>query len=198
MAKEAVYIDLVEGSAPATPATGRRRVYAKTDGIYEKDDAGTEEGLNGTGAASSFSQTTVRSSGNQNVSGSGTATDISWDTEVEDDDGLWAIGDPTDFNIPSALNGRRVQAMLQIAWTASSNGDYRQGNILLNGNTIASVEMSDVANTLNVWLQVITRPFVVATADVIKFQMRANATGIGLIGHATFPDGSFASLWTVD
>lgn len=37
------YIQLEEGSAPATPASGIVRVYTKTDGqIYGKDDAGTE------------------------------------------------------------------------------------------------------------------------------------------------------------
>lgn len=44
MATSAVYIDFDEGSAPATPDAGKRRVYAKTDGVYEKDDAGTEAG----------------------------------------------------------------------------------------------------------------------------------------------------------
>lgn len=33
-----------QASAPATPAAGHRIVYAKADGIYEKDDAGTETG----------------------------------------------------------------------------------------------------------------------------------------------------------
>ena len=46
MATSAAYIDLDEGAAPATPAAGKVRVYAKTDGsAYQKDDAGTETGL---------------------------------------------------------------------------------------------------------------------------------------------------------
>lgn len=46
MATSAAYIDLDEGSAPATPGTGKVRLYAKTDGsAYQKDDAGTETGL---------------------------------------------------------------------------------------------------------------------------------------------------------
>lgn len=49
MATSADYIDLNEGTAPATPGTGKRRIYAKTDGVYEKDDSGTESGLNGGG-----------------------------------------------------------------------------------------------------------------------------------------------------
>lgn len=46
MATSAAWIDLDEAAAPATPATGKVRIYAKTDGsAYQKDDAGTETGL---------------------------------------------------------------------------------------------------------------------------------------------------------
>lgn len=39
------YLDATEAAAPATPASGYARIYAKTDGrIYSKDDAGVEYG----------------------------------------------------------------------------------------------------------------------------------------------------------
>lgn len=39
------FFDATEAAAPATPASGYVRIYAKTDGrIYSKDDAGTEYG----------------------------------------------------------------------------------------------------------------------------------------------------------
>ena len=39
------YLDATEGSAPSTPASGKVRVYAKTDGrVYSKDDTGAEFG----------------------------------------------------------------------------------------------------------------------------------------------------------
>ncbi len=38
-----------QASAPTTPATGFWRVYAKSDGLYIVDDAGTETGPFGTG-----------------------------------------------------------------------------------------------------------------------------------------------------
>ena len=39
------YLDATEAAAPGTPATGKVRVYAKTDGrIYSKDDGGVEYG----------------------------------------------------------------------------------------------------------------------------------------------------------
>lgn len=46
------YLDLPAGSAPATPASGKVRLYAKTDkSLYRKDDAGLETGLAGGGSS---------------------------------------------------------------------------------------------------------------------------------------------------
>ncbi len=45
---------LVEGSSPATPASGQVKVYAKGDGhVYSMDDTGTETPLSGGGGGSS-------------------------------------------------------------------------------------------------------------------------------------------------
>lgn len=50
MATIAGYIDFDEASAPATPAAGSVRTYAKTDGLmYQKDDAGVETSMGGGG-----------------------------------------------------------------------------------------------------------------------------------------------------
>jgi len=39
------YLDATEAAAPSTPATGKVRIYAKSDGrVYSKDDAGIEYG----------------------------------------------------------------------------------------------------------------------------------------------------------
>lgn len=54
------YLDFNEEAAPATPASGSVRVYAKTDGrLYSKDDAGTEQGPFGAGGGSAESVYTV-------------------------------------------------------------------------------------------------------------------------------------------
>lgn len=39
---ELLYLQLAEGAAPADPAAGVKRIYAKTDGLYWRDDSGTE------------------------------------------------------------------------------------------------------------------------------------------------------------
>ncbi len=45
------YIDLPAGTAPSAPASGKVRLYAKTDkSFYQKDDAGAETGLAGGGS----------------------------------------------------------------------------------------------------------------------------------------------------
>lgn len=55
MATSAAFIDFDEAAAPATPAAGKIRQYAKTDGkLYQKDDAGVETDLTDTGAGSSL------------------------------------------------------------------------------------------------------------------------------------------------
>lgn len=38
-------VDAPEITTPATPTSGRRRLYAKADGWYDKDDVGAETGL---------------------------------------------------------------------------------------------------------------------------------------------------------
>jgi hypothetical protein len=54
MATSAAYIDFDEAAAPATPAAGKVRVYAKTDSdLYQKDDTGAETGLAGAGGSAS-------------------------------------------------------------------------------------------------------------------------------------------------
>lgn len=50
-------LDLVEQTAPAAPATGAVRIYAKADGLlYSKDDANVETplGVAGQGGSTSF------------------------------------------------------------------------------------------------------------------------------------------------
>ena len=41
-----------ESAMPSTPATGKWRLYFKSDGLYIIDDAGTETGPFGTGGGS--------------------------------------------------------------------------------------------------------------------------------------------------
>lgn len=53
MATKAIQVDFDEAAAPATPAAGDVRLYAKTDGLlYSKDDAGAETLVSGGTAGS--------------------------------------------------------------------------------------------------------------------------------------------------
>lgn len=62
MATKALRVDFTEAAAPATPAAGDVRLYAKSDGLlYSKDDAGVETlvsvGSAGLGAWTSYTPT---------------------------------------------------------------------------------------------------------------------------------------------
>jgi hypothetical protein len=139
------------------------------------------------------SRTHVYRATDQNVAGSGTVTDISFSNEVVDDDGVWAIGTPTDLVIPAALNGRSVVVYGQIAWSSSTSGTYRDLRIVYIPNGGAAVTVSRVqvptAGTVNAAsLLGHTKPITVATGDVFQLSMRIDATGIGALGgeHSTY------------
>jgi hypothetical protein len=72
-----------QGSTPATPATGKWRVYFKSDGIYILDDAGTETGPLGasTGGGQSEDYIHIREEQAYNADG-GTFTLGDWRTRV--------------------------------------------------------------------------------------------------------------------
>lgn len=83
MATSAAFIDLDEGAAPATPAAGKVRIYAKTDGsTYQKDDTGSESALPGSGGGTADLVRVSRST-TQTITTS-TQTVIGFDTEAED------------------------------------------------------------------------------------------------------------------
>jgi hypothetical protein len=140
MATSAAYIDLDEGAAPATPDAGKRRVYAKTDGVYEKDDAGTEAGPIGSGGGGGGAPIAVgvrvkRASGDVSLPTSGTPVAIPFDAEDDDTDGFHDnVTNNTRLTVPSGKAGvyEIVASALILA-----NSDLR---IRVNGTTeIATV-----------------------------------------------------------
>ena len=70
---EFLVLQLPEGSAPSTPASGKVRLYAKSDGrIYSKDDAGTEYGpFDAAGGGAGDHEVTAITSGTYNAGGGG-------------------------------------------------------------------------------------------------------------------------------
>lgn len=183
-----------EGGSTATPAAGRVTLYAKADGLlYSKDDAGTESAVSG-GSGNTLSSTLVRRTTAQNVSGSGTETDISWDTETEDISGVWAIGTPTKLVIPAGLNGRRAVVYGGAIFTASTTGNYRHLRIRKAGSAMTPdvvFIIPDLATAVSTALQLVTPPLTLTTADEFTMVMRIDGTGIGI-------DSGYFGLYTVD
>lgn len=182
-----------DGSDFTNPAADYRRLFLGEDGqLHVKDSAGAVTAI---GGGNAFSTTIVYRATDQNVDGSGTQTPISWSNEVEDTDGVWAIGTPTKFVIPSALNGRRAIIYGHVQWSASTSGNYRHASIFKSGTAIAQNNVPDHASAFGVDQQVISKPLTLATADEFILQIRTDTTGIGAIGgeHLTW-----FVLYTVD
>lgn len=165
---------------------GRILYWDDGDNIHKyKDEAG--------GTALSITQ--VYRSTAQNVSGNGTLTSISFDTEIEDTHGVWAIGTPTQFIIPAGLDGRRAIVKGSIVWTTSNAGTYRGLYLRKDAANIERVLNVGVSNVLGVAQQVTSKILTLATGETFELQMRADTTGIGTIGGILTAD---LTLYTVD
>lgn len=70
----------------------------------------------------------LRRNANQSVLNT-TTTDISWDTEDEDTDGLWVIGTPTVITVPSGMGG---------LWIAAATIEI-QGGFLTSGRSLLDI-----------------------------------------------------------
>lgn len=140
---------------------------------------------------------TVYRATDQNVSGSGTRTPISFSDEHEDTDGVWAIGDPTKFIIPAGLNGRRAILYGLVRWSASTSGNYRQVTIRKAGTEVIGEDQGpDFSTALSVYQNVTSRPMTLATGDEFELCIQTDTTGIGVIGGDM--DDNFFTLYTID
>lgn len=180
-----LFLTGTHAARPSAAAVGKGSLYACSDHtkIYQSDGSSWTDWYSAAAGGNSPSTTTVYRSTDQNVSGSGTVTDISFSHEVHDTDGLWVIGSPTLLTIPAGLNGRRAILEAGVTWTASSAGNYRALYIERNGtDRLGNVTHDNAYAGLGVSQNVTTQPVALATGDTFKMQIRANTTGIGAIG----------------
>lgn len=184
-----------EATEPSAPAAGHQRLYidSTTHKLKATNSSGTDRTIEGTG--NSLSVCTVRRTTAQSVSGSGTETAISFDTETEDTDGAWAIGTPTKIIIPSALNNRRAIFYGMGAFAANTGGNYRHLRIALGGSAMtpdAVCIMPDMAtNATNIVVQVFSTPRTLTTSDEYTLLMRIDTTGFGI-------DFGWFGFYTID
>lgn len=183
---------------PAATAVESGTLYSCSDHdlIYRSDGAtwATWATLSGS-TPNALSRTAVYRSTNQNVAGSGTLTEISFDTEVVDNAGCWAIGTPTKLVIPAGLNGRVGIVYFHAFWTASAAGNYRYTGLSLNGAGQKFVYLPDNAGGFSIAAQLQTDPVAFATNDEWTAWIQADTTGIGVLGGANF---ARFGLYTVD
>lgn len=113
-----------EGSAPATPSAGTKRVFSTADGVYVIDSTGKVLTVGGT----SFAR--VERSATQSIP-LNTGTTIVFDTEVADSGGLVDLATDDDAITADQDGWATIDAWVGFATNAS--GDRRQIQIAIDG-----------------------------------------------------------------
>jgi uncharacterized protein DUF2793 len=117
------YLDLPAASAPATPASGKVRLYAKTDKLfYQKDDAGAETGLAGGGGTSGVPSVAVIN-GKIVESHAGNAATFALKTLAGADP---SSGDPVTVIFPDGTT-RSITAALSVTLSSGSTAGFTSG-----------------------------------------------------------------------
>ncbi len=127
-----------QGSDPATPASGKRRVYAKADGIYEIDDTGSATGPLGAGSGGSSTYIGARASLSSDQSiPHATDTALAWGTETFDSGGLIDVAgaNPSRFTVPSGQGGKYL-ASCTVQWDSVTGGILLRIYIYVNGSQV--------------------------------------------------------------
>ncbi len=118
---------LADGSAPATPDAGTKRIFGTADGVYVIDEDGNVRTLGG----ASFAK--VMRSATQNIP-LNTGTTIVWDTEVEDSGGLVDLGADDDAVTVDQDGWATIDAW--VCFATNANGNRRQIQIALDGTAL--------------------------------------------------------------
>lgn len=177
------YLEFAEAAAPSTPASGIVRIYAKTDGsLYQKDDAGTETGLAGSGGSSAFVGAKVYHSTTQSINNN-SVTAATFDSEEFDTDGFHAGGAPTRLTIPSGKDGTYlVRGMCVFAQNATG---VRIARFLKNGTTILRTQYSDGGNSSAANSAGIGAIVQLVATDYLEFTVYQTSGGSLNIGNAS-------------
>lgn len=133
------YMDVAEVAAPSTPASGKVRLYAKSDGnLYQKDDAGTETVLAGGGGGGGYTQG-ARAYNSADISISNNSlTPLTFNSERYDTDTIHSTG--SDTGRLTCKTAGKYLIVGQIEFAANTSG-RRILEIRLNGTTnLAEIE----------------------------------------------------------
>jgi hypothetical protein len=165
-----------QATKPTTPPTGFWRVYAKADGLYIVDDAGTETGPFGTGGGGSSiaeSAKATRQSSTQSIANN-TTTAVQFDTELWDDNGLINLGTNND-RITIQTSGKYL-VVGGLVWDANSS-NVRHAIISVNGGAIRAHLTNDASSSnQNASLTVSVILDLVAT-DYVQLSARQGSGG---------------------
>lgn len=171
-------IELAEGLAAGTPASGYGVFYIKTDGYaYYKDDGGTERLVAGNFGCR------VYNSANISISDS-TATALTFDTENYDYDAMHSTSSNTDRITANTAGVYSITGCVRFASNATG---YRQVTIQLNGATNLALQIIDAVATQITYLEVTTHYRLAATDYVrlVVFQTSGGSLNVAADGVAS-------------
>lgn len=103
-----------------------------------------------------------------------TATNIIWDTEMDDPGGFWVVGNPTQLVVVTA---GVVQVNANSAWDVSPTGQRRLIIVLNALTTVAGQTEAAVATSLDHHQSANSGPIRVAVNDVFTFSVYQNTGG---------------------
>jgi hypothetical protein len=173
------YVDYAEVAAPATPASGYVRQYAKTDGkLYQKDDAGTETDLAASGGSSSFVGCRVYNSTTQTIANNGAI--LTFDSEEFDTSTIHDNStNPTRLTIPTTGYWRVTVSGI----FASNTTGLRGYKCLVNGTVQKGMNRSNPSNGAVIphcnWT------LSLSATNYVEFFAYQNSGGDLAVGHAT-------------
>jgi hypothetical protein len=155
-----------QGSDPTTPSAGERKLYAKSDGWYDEDDAGTVTGPFGAAVAATFAGARAYNSANI-ATVSGTIKVLPLDSERYDTDAFHdGTTNTSRLTVPTGKAGKYLITG-HVAFAGASGGTQRLIGIRLNGATdIAYQKMTP--NSTNSVVASVTTVYDLADADYVE------------------------------
>jgi hypothetical protein len=160
------YLDWTVATAPANPASGYLRVYAKTGGdMAQRDSSGTETLLDQAGGGSAVGAK-YSASGSTSVANS-TQTRVACDTSVFDTDAFKTADGQ--FTIPSGKDGKYIVT----AWVAwDTHGMDSFVGLRVNGSTYHAVQGTGTTGGFFSWYQSVTDILNLAATDYVEIMVR--------------------------
>lgn len=183
-----------EGAAPSTPASTKWRLYFKTDGLYFKDDAGTETGPLVAAGATTFVGARVYNNANVSITTSGVSQNVTFNSERFDTDAFHDTGSNTDRLVVPTGKGGKYLITGHLQYAANATG-IRSIGINLNGTTNLA-QHNQNANASGTTIMSVSTVYELSAGDyvvLVAFQSSGGALNVELSANRS-PEFTISKL----